>query len=156
MYSTTFYCNMIKIFGVGDESEKSIDSRDIGESQTHDHDEYLDEEIGQIALDILDNGDQIFIVAPIAGIELEDIDIYLNKSTLTLRGNRKKPQELYNDSTDVKNSECFWGKFVRNVILPENLDFSSIKAVMENNLLVVSIPKLRFASQNIKIDRIEN
>jgi HSP20 family molecular chaperone IbpA len=45
---------------------------------------------------------------------------------------------------------------VRNVILPENLDFWAIKAVMENNLLIISIPKLRFDSQNIKVNRIEN
>jgi len=44
---------------------------------------------------------------------------------------------------------------VRNVILPENLDFNKIKAVMENNLLVLRIPKLRYGSQNIKIDKIE-
>jgi HSP20 family molecular chaperone IbpA len=67
---------------------------------------------------------------------------------------RNKPQEFYEHEMQVKNEECFWGKFLRNVILPENMDFSSIKAVMENNLLVIHIPKIRFDSQNIKIDRI--
>lgn len=145
---------MIKIFGVWweghtpDQSPIDIRSDNIPSE--------FEEEIWQIALDILDNGDQIFIVAPIAGVELDDIDVFLNKSTLTLRGTRNKPQELYNQTTDVKNSECFWGKFVRNIILPENLDFTQIKAVMENNLLVISIPKLRFESKNIKIDKIED
>lgn len=95
-------------------------------------------------------------MAPIAGIELEDIDVYLSDATLTLRGERNKPQELYNPTTKIKNSECFWGKFVRNIILPENLDFGKIQAVMENNLLIISIPKLRFNSQNIKINKIED
>ncbi len=143
---------MFKIFGVGD--DEKVDTHrvtlDTGEQGVE------DEEIGQIALDIVDNKDSIFIIAPIAGVELEDIDIYLNKTTLTLRGERNKPEELYSQYAEIKNSECFWGKFVRNVILPENLDFSQIKAVMENNLLIVSIPKLRFDSQNIKINRIED
>jgi hypothetical protein len=34
------------------------------------------------------------------------------------------------------------------------MDFSQVKAVMENNLLVIHIPKIRFDSQNIKINRI--
>jgi len=55
----------------------------------------------------------------------------------------------------VRNQECFWGKFLRNVILPDNLDFDSIKANLENNLLIVTIQKLQFSSQNIKIDRVE-
>lgn len=145
---------MIKIFGVGENEEMKNLSTPI--EPTEQEGWYQEEEIGQIALDILDSWDAIFIVAPIAGIELQDIDVYLNKTTLTLRGNRQKPQELYTEYTDIKNAECFWWKFVRNVILPENLDFSQIKAVMENNLLVVSIPKLRFDSQSIKIDKIED
>jgi len=145
---------MIKIFGVGGEEWENQGGTTHGISDETQSE--LHEEIGQIALDILDNGDQIFIVAPIAGIELDDIDVYLNQSTLTLRWSRQKPEELYNETTDIKNSECFWGKFVRNVILPENLDFSQIKAVMENNLLIVSIPKIRFNSQNIKINKIED
>ena len=143
---------MIKIFGVGD--EKDIEESNIDVEVWKDEED--SEEIGQIALDILDVGENIFIIAPIAGIELDDIDVYLNKTTLTLRGNRKKPEELYTEYAKIKNSECFWGTFVRNVILPENLDFSQIKAVMENNLLIVSIPKLRFDSQNIKINKIED
>lgn len=145
---------MIKIFGVGDEQ----DTEEVTELGYQDDEspQQSEEEVGQIALDILDNGDSIFIVAPIAGIELEDIDVYLSDATLTLRGSRNKPEELYNPTTKIKNSECFWGKFVRNIILPENLDFAKIQAVMENNLLIISIPKLRFNSQNIKINKIED
>jgi HSP20 family molecular chaperone IbpA len=58
------------------------------------------------------------------------------------------------DENTIRNSECYWGRFVRNIILPENLDFEMIKAVMENNLLKVTFPKLHISSQNIKINRI--
>jgi len=81
--------------------------------------------------------------------------VFVNKNILTIRGKRVKPQEIYNEYSELKNAECFWGKFARNIILPENLDFSSVKAIMENNLLVVTIQKLRFGSQNVKIDRID-
>lgn len=119
-------------------------------------DENIEKEKWQLALDIVETPYEVIIVAPIAWIDLEDIDLSLNKSVLTIKGTREQPEEIYSD-TEVKlrNSECFWWDFVRNVILPENLDFDSIKASMENNLLIVSITKLKFTSQNIKIDRIE-
>lgn len=114
------------------------------------------EEVGQIALDVLENHESVYILAPVAGIELADIDISVHETTLTISGIRNKPKEFYEHAMDVKNAECFWGRFTRKIILPENMDFSAVKAVMENNLLVIHIPKIRFDSQNIKINRIES
>ena len=94
-------------------------------------------------------------IAPIAWIEYEDIDLSINKTVLTIKWYREKPEEYLLDETVIRNSECFWWKFSRNVILPENLALNKIKAYMHNNLLVVNIPKLKFDSKNIRIDRIE-
>ncbi len=111
--------------------------------------------VGQIALDIVETDYDIMIFAPIAGVNLEDIDVSFSEWVLTLSGNREAPS-IYDDyNVSMKSSECFWGKFVRNVILPDNLDFDNIAASMENNLLQITIKKLQFNSQNIKIDRIE-
>lgn len=117
--------------------------------------EELQEEVWQVAVDILETPYEIIILAPIAWLELEDIDLSFNKSILTIKWFRNKP-EIYSSDVVVKNSECFWWKFVRNIILPENLDFDNIKATLENNLLVITIQKLQFSSQNIKIDRLES
>jgi len=107
-----------------------------------------------VAVDILETPYEIIVLAPIAWIELEDIDLSFSKSILTIKWYRAKP-EIYSEDIEIKNSECFWWKFVRNIILPENLDFDNIKASLENNLLVITIQKLRFSSQNIKINRVE-
>lgn len=116
--------------------------------------EEMEDEVWQVALDILETPYEIIILAPIAWIELEDIDLSINKSILTIKWYRSQP-EIYSDDIIVRNSECFWWKFLRNVILPENLDFDSIKASLENNLLIITIQKLKFSSHNIKIDRVE-
>lgn len=118
--------------------------------------EEYDGEVGQIALDILESPQSIYILAPVAGIELADIDISIRENVLTLSGIRNRPKEFYENSMKIRNSECFWGKFIRNVRLPENLDLSDIRAMMENNLLVIYIPKIRFDSKNIKINRLES
>lgn len=142
---------MFKIFGVWEEDEKKVKSFPVEESNEN----TKQEEVWQIALDIIDNDDSVIIVAPIAGVELQEIDLYLNKNILTLRWAREKPKSIYNEEAIIKNEECFWWRFVRNIILPENLEFKKIKAVMENNLLIISIPKITLASQNVKIDRVE-
>lgn len=143
---------MIKIFGVGEEKQER---EEYYEDISLQNETPLKEEIGQIALDVVETPEALLIVAPVAGIELSDIDVMVQKNTLTIRGNRKKPQEIFGEYAVVKTSECFWGKFMRNIILPENLDFGSVKAMMENNLLVITLPKLRFGSQSVKIDRID-
>ncbi len=139
---------MFKLFWVTNKEEVlELDSEiDISEE--------LEDEVWQVALDILETPYEIIILAPIAGIELEDIDLTINKSILTIKWYRSQP-EIYSDDIIVRNSECFWWKFLRNVILPENLDFDSIKASLENNLLIITIQKLKFSSHNIKIDRVE-
>ncbi|MDD2871247.1 MAG: Hsp20/alpha crystallin family protein [Candidatus Gracilibacteria bacterium] len=139
---------MFKLFGVTNNEEIIELDGEIDISNE------LENEVGQVALDILETPYEIIILAPIAGIELEDIDLTVNKSVLTIKGFRPKP-EIYSDEIIVRNQECFWGKFLRNVILPENLDFDSIKANLENNLLIITIQKLKFSSHSIKIDRVE-
>ena len=140
---------MFKVFWVWDDEQESEVWVEISEEDSN------QEEIGQIALDILESDEYMIIVAPIAWVELSEIDLYLNKNVLTLRWKREKPEGIYEKSVKVRNSECFWWKFVRNIILPENLNFKKIKAIMENNLLIVTIPKQTFDSTNIKIDKID-
>ena len=139
---------MLKIFWVTNKNETSEYEEEIN------LEEELEENIWQVAIDILETPYEMIILAPIAWIELDDIDLSFNKSILTIKWYRQKP-EIYSEDIIVRNSECFWGKFLRNVILPDNLDFDSIKANLENNLLIITIQKLQFSSQNIKIDRIE-
>jgi len=115
--------------------------------------EELPEESGQLALDIVEDEDNIMIISPIAGIDLRDIEVSYDKWVLVIQWTRKKP-EIYLQEVTIRNSECYWGKFSRNIILPDNLDANSIEATMENNLLIISIAKNKYESKNhIKINR---
>jgi hypothetical protein len=40
--------------------------------------------------------------------------------------------------------------------MPENLDLDNIKAILEKNVLIIKIAKLKFRGQNIKINRVED
>ncbi len=137
---------MIKLFGISnddhiEELEETIEEEPI-----------LEEEVGQLALDILETQHEIVLLSPIAGIDLNEIDISYSQGVLVIKWSRHKP-DIFTGEVEIKNSECFWGNFVRNILLPENLDFDNIEASMENNLLIITIQKLQYDAQSIKINR---
>ncbi|MDD3145433.1 MAG: Hsp20/alpha crystallin family protein [Candidatus Gracilibacteria bacterium] len=141
---------MFKFFGVSKEEEFD----EIFEEEDEVENTKLEkEEIGQIAVDILETKFEIILLAPVAGISLDEIDISFHNNILTISGERFRP-EIYAKDITVRNSECYWGEFSRNIILPENLDFDSIKATLDNNLLIITVPKLKFSSQSIRIEKI--
>jgi HSP20 family protein len=144
---------MLKIFGLWEEKIE-LNIHDDTQNDEED-DSAVGVEVWQVALDVLENPREFIIVAPIAWVELSDIDLSLNKNVLTISWNRSKSKEYYIDGTTLRNSECFWGKFVRNIILPESLSLDKIKAYIENGVLTIIIPRSNFSSQNIKIDKVE-
>lgn len=117
-------------------------------------DDIVEAELGQVALDILDCHDKIVIMAPIAGMDTDNVDISISRNILTISGERRRP-DIYDSADRVLVEECFYGPFSRSVILPENLAFNKIHADMEHNLLRIEIPKLLFGEKTIKINKLE-
>lgn len=142
---------MFKFFG---DSEGEQEGEEIDIHHTSSLSE-TEEDVGQVALDILDLENSITLIAPLAGMEVSDIDISVSRNILTISGERARPG-IYDESGRLLVEECFFGPFSRSVVLPENLAFNKIHAQMENNLLVVEIPKLQFPGKNIKINKLES
>jgi len=145
----------MKFFGAWEEKEEEFYKSEIEELEINENVEEKEEE-GQVALDIIENSLEVIIISPIAGVDLDNIDISLKDNILTISWERKKPIEIYGENNILRVSETFWGKFSRNIILPENLDLDDIKAILEKNILIVRIPKLKFKGQSIEIEKIED
>ena len=156
---------MFNIYGVTDPEnpvKKQPSSHVIHEQHDHGnhhnidvaiHDEVDHEtDIGQIAVDILDTTSSIIIVAPIAWVDPADVDIGLSRNILTISGNRKE-SPIYLDARRMLVEECFYGAFSRSIILPENLGFDQIKATVEHNVILITLPKLTLISKSIKVDK---
>lgn len=145
---------MLKFFGLGEHSEDHAHGDgNIHIEHTEGEEPTLD--VGQVALDILDTEDAIVIVAPLAGIDISDIDISVTRNILTISGERIRPP-VYGNAQRILVNECFYGPFSRSIILPENLSFNKVSATMEDNLLSVAVPKLNFPSKTIKINKLES
>lgn len=96
-------------------------------------------EEGQLSVDVYSKGDELVIIAPIAGASLENIEITLKGDILVIKGERRLPEEVDEKSYEYK--ECFWGPFSRTIALPKNLDTEQAKAFYHNGILMIKIPK---------------
>ena len=95
---------------------------------------------GKLAVDIFDQDGYTIIRAPIAGVRLSDIDIEVNDNVLTIRGQRRLPENVPADQFYLQ--ECFWGPFARTITLPDAIDPKKVRATFSKDcVLKVLIPK---------------
>ncbi len=98
-----------------------------------------EKEEGQLTVDIYQTPSEIVIIAPIAGIDVENLDISLSGDMVSIRGERKmEPKE---SEVDYLYQECFWGKFSRTIILPCEVQADKVKASLKKGILTIRLPK---------------
>ena len=112
--------------------------------------EWLKEEEGQLSIDVYQTPQEIVIKSTIAGVKPEDLDVSINDDMATIRGERKKDVEVPDENYFYQ--ECYWGKFSRSVILPQEVDVDKVKAEIQDGILTIKLPKLEKAkSKKIQV-----
>ncbi len=96
-------------------------------------------EEGELAIDVYQTDKDLIIQSAIAGVDLEDLDISIERDIITIRGGREKPFE---ENGDYFIQECFWGPFSKEIILPAEADPGRAEAEMKNGVLTIRIPKI--------------
>jgi HSP20 family protein len=96
-------------------------------------------EVGQLSLDVYETGKELIIVAPIAGVKMDDINLSLTEDVLTISGKRNLENNVSED--DYLIQECFWGEFSRSIVLPDNADGTKIQASFKDGVLKIAIPR---------------
>ena len=94
---------------------------------------------GELVVDVYETDSDFVVLAAIAGIQIKDIDISLEKDMMIIKGNRGLPH----DAGDKKYfyQECYWGPFSRKIVLPENISIDDADAQMDKGVLTIKIPK---------------
>jgi HSP20 family protein len=118
-------------------------------------DEPHGEDIGQIAVDVLETHEGYLVIAPLAGVPRSDVDVTISRNVLTISGNRPEP-DIYREAYKVPVKECFYGAFSRSIILPENLALDTIRATIERGMLIITIPYLIMDARSVKVEHIED
>ncbi len=109
------------------------------------------EEEGQLAVDVFQDKDNVYVKSTIAGVKPEDLDVTLSSNEVTISGERKQEEEV--KEADYIYQECYWGGFSRTVALPtQEVDIEKAKANMDNGVLTIRIPRVvKVKSRKLKI-----
>jgi HSP20 family protein len=103
-------------------------------------------------VDIFANGQhELVIKAELPGLDRNDIDLTIENSTLTLKGEKK-------GGSDVKDEhyhrvERTYGAFSRTFALPPTVDSTKVGAEFKNGVLTIRLPLREEAKpKQIKVD----
>lgn len=91
-----------------------------------------------VPVDVYQRQNKLIILAPIAGVTIEDISVSITDDILTISGNRSRPDDASSD--DYFSRECFWGEFSRSIVLPVNVDSDRVAAFYKRGILRIEMP----------------
>jgi HSP20 family protein len=95
---------------------------------------------GQLMVDVYQTKTTVVIVAPIAGVRPDKIDVAISEDVVTIRGDRRTDNSI--DKAQYYIQECFWGVFSRSVILPTAVVSDKSEATLRDGVLRIEIPKV--------------
>jgi HSP20 family protein len=90
-------------------------------------------------VDVYETADSIVLKADLPDVTKDDVDISVHGNVLTIRGERKREQEV--KEKDFYRMERSYGSFTRSFTLPGTVDPEKIEAGFTGGVLTVTLPK---------------
>jgi HSP20 family protein len=81
---------------------------------------------------------EVVLKADVPGLRRDDIDLTVENSTLTIRGERRRDEGINNDRWH--RVERAYGTFSRSFTLPATVDAARVKADYREGVLTVTLP----------------
>jgi len=101
-------------------------------------------------VDVFEEKDDIVVKAELPGMEKDNIDVNLTDHTLTIKGEKKKAEEIKEEN--YYRSERSYGSFLRTLDLPKDVCAEKVKASFKNGILEVRMPKTEEAkAKEVKV-----
>lgn len=90
-------------------------------------------------IDIYEEKGDVVVKAEIPGIEKEDLDINLSDNILTIKGEKKKEEEVKEEGYYC--SERTFGSFSRSIEIPRDVVIEKVSAHFKDGVLEIRLPK---------------
>ncbi|WP_020563298.1 Hsp20/alpha crystallin family protein [Methylosarcina fibrata] len=90
------------------------------------------------------NSVEVYAFAP--GLDPQSIQIQLEKSTLSIAGERKSDEPAADQKTAIHIDERFAGPFRRVISLPDDIDNEAVSATYRDGVLHVSVKRRQAAA----------
>jgi HSP20 family protein len=94
---------------------------------------------GYPPLNVFDGGDRYLMSVQLPGMTAADIELTIAGETITIRGERRRPEGVKDDS--YRRQERPMGRWMRSVTLPDRVESGQVAASFADGILTVSIPK---------------
>lgn len=92
------------------------------------------------AVDIREEADRYVLTADLPGIDPKDVEVTMENSTLTIKGERRQEHKEAGEG-GYRRVERQYGAFYRRFGLPADVEAEQISAQGKNGTLEISIPK---------------
>ena len=101
-------------------------------------------------VDVFEEKDDIVVKAELPGMEKDNIEVNLTDHTLTIKGEKKKEEEIKEEN--YYRAERSYGSFLRTLDLPKDVRADKVKASFKNGILEVRMPKTEEAkAKEVKV-----
>ena len=104
-------------------------------------DNWEDDVPGQLAVDVYETKEKLYVKARTAGVNKDDLDVAISDNTLTIRGTLSSGEEV--DTENYHIQECYWGEFSRTVALPVPVKEDEVEAVLKDGVLTIGFTKVK-------------
>lgn len=91
------------------------------------------------ALELRENQDSYQVSVELPGVDRKDVEVTLHDGVLTISGERK--QETEGKEGDYVRTERSYGRFQRQVAMPQKVNTEAVKAAHKDGVLTVTLPK---------------
>jgi HSP20 family protein len=105
------------------------------------------------SVDIFEEGDEVVVKAETPGMKKEDLDVKIEKETITITGEKKAEEKV--EKKDYYRLERSYGSFCRSFRLPTDVQDDKAKATFKDGVLEVRVPKTEEAKKKAKRVEIE-
>ena len=91
-------------------------------------------------VDVYQKKENVIIKAEIPGVSKDDLNLFIDESTIRLDGQFKRENELKDEN--VYRTERYYGSFSRTIPLPAEVKPEQAKAEYKDGILSITVPKL--------------
>ena len=136
-------------FNFGDDLMETSKDEAFTESEQIEMAEEENELPGQLAVDVYETEDKLFVKARTAGVNKNDLDVSLSDGTLTISGSLNPGDQ--EGIVAHHAQECYWGEFSRTLTLPVPIKEDEVEAMLKDGILTISFTKLKTQATRIKV-----
>ena len=136
-------------FNFGDDLMDVSNNETFDDPEQNEIQEEENELPGQLAVDVYETEDKLFVKARTAGVNKNDLDVSLSDGTLTISGSLNPGDQEGIFAHHAQ--ECYWGEFSRTLTLPVPIKEDEVEAMLKDGILTISFTKIKAQATRIKV-----